>query len=464
MKRHIRKSALVLGLLLPLTALAENLADVLKLSLENDPEYQAAEAGNRAAREAKPQALAQLLPNLSLSGNTQMNYGTVNEASSPSFQDSDFNSHGYTLSLSQPIFRYDRFVQYGQAKTQVEQANAQLEFDLQQLIIRTSEAYFNVLRAIDQLVFTQTTRKAFDQQLNQAQQRFEVGLIAITDVEEAKAGFDTATTAVIQAKNDLENAEEELRDLIGVYVQTVAPVRDQIPLVPPTPNSIDEWTDTALTQNRQLAAAQYAAEIARKEIRRTQSGHMPTVDLVAAREYDSTSGGFSSSLTGGSRKLTTDSVGLQLSLPIFQGGLVTSQSRQARDLYQQSLDQLEDVRRQTQREARSSFLNVVTAISGVRSLKQQYVSTQKAQEAIEAGFQVGTRTTVDVLNAQRNTNESLRDLKGARYDYLLNTLRLKAAAGTLAPEDVTRVNEMLATTQDRLREYKTPVSMRPSTP
>jgi outer membrane protein len=461
MKPHIRNSALVLGLLLPLTALAENLVDVFKLSLENDPEYQAAEAGNRAAREAKPQALAQLLPNLSLSGDYQKNHRTVNEApEGSSLQDADFNTYGYTLNLTQPVFRYDRFVQYGQAKTQVEQANAQLEFDLQQLIIRSSEAYFNVLRAIDQLVFTRTTRKAFEQQLNQAQQRFEVGLIAITDVEEAKAGFDTATTAVIQAKSDLENAEENLRDLIGVYVQTVAPVRDPIPLVPPTPNSIEEWTDTALTQNRQLSAAQYAAEIARQEIRRTQAGHLPTVDVVAARNFDSQGAGS----RFGSSKLTTDSVGLQLTLPIFEGGLVTSQTRQARDLYRQSLDQLEDVRRQTQREARSSFLNVTTAISQVQSLKQQYISTQKAQEAIEAGFQVGTRTSVDVLNAQRDTNDSLRQLKGARYDYLLNILRLKAAAGTLSPEDVTRVNEMLATTQDQLKEYKTPVAMRPAAP
>jgi len=299
-------------------------------------------------------------------------------------------------------------------------------------------------------VFTRTTRKAFKQQLNQAEQRFEVGLIAITDVEEAKAGFDIAHTRVIEAENGLATSKEELRTITGEYLERLKTMGDRMPLVRPDPDDIAQWTETALTQNRSVAAAKYAAETSQKEIRRVRAaGHLPTLDLIAAHDYQTSNrSSFPSRTpnTGGTQsrnKVHDNFVGLQFGLPLFQGGAVLSQTREARANYQQTLDGLERERRRAQADARSNFLNVVDSISRVQSLRQQMVSSRKAQEAIEAGFQVGTRTSVNVLDAQAATNESVRDYKDARYGYALSALRLKQAAGTLSPEDVAKVNEWL---------------------
>nr|MDJ0864081.1 TolC family outer membrane protein [Gammaproteobacteria bacterium] len=422
----------------------------------------AAQADNLATREVKPQAIAQLLPFISLDANTIYNndhrsFERGTNLSGASLQQAagtqrfdTYNSRGYSLNLNQPVFRLDRWIQLSQAKSTINQSNADLDAEFQDLIIRTSEAYFNVLRAEDNVVFTKSTRRAFKQQLVQAEQRFEVGLIAITDVEEAKAGFDIANTAVIEAENALDTSREDLRAIIGEYIVQIHTLGEQMPLVTPEPNNIDQWTETALGQNRNVAAASYRAETARKEIRRVQAdGHLPTLDFVAGRDYTSSS----RQSRGGSRNKTrNDFVGLQFNVPLFQGGAIVSQTREARQDYKGALDNLEQARRLAQRNARTFFRNVVDSISRVKSLNQQTISSRKAQEAIEAGFQVGTRTSVDVLDAQRNTNESIRDFKSARYDYVISILNLKEAAGTLSPDDVALVNGWLvAQDYDKLK-------------
>jgi outer membrane protein len=439
-------AALVLSWALAVsTAHAADLLEVYKLALDSDPEFAAAVADNKATQELVPQARAGLLPNLQVSGNTSYDDLETNRRKGTVRGSARYNRHGYSLDLVQPVFRWDRWVQLSQAGERVQQANAELDAAAQDLIVRTAERYFDVLAAQDELEYRTTTREANLQQLNQALQRFEVGLIAITDVEEARAGHDLAVAEEIRARNGLENAHESLRALVGEYVRDLAPLAQEVPLLTPEPNSIEKWTETALDQNRRLVASTFATKAAEDDIRRARSGHLPTLDLVAGRQYDSQSdsptiAGFS---VGGDSKSYVDSVGLQLTVPIYQGGRVTSQTEQARQLYAQALEQLEQARRETYRQARQFFLGVTDSISGVNALRTALSSTQKALEAVEAGFQVGTRTSVDVLNAQQRTYESRFNYKNAQYNYILSTLSLKRAAGTLAPEDLVPINGWL---------------------
>jgi outer membrane protein len=258
-------------------------------------------------------------------------------------------------------------------------------------------------------------------------------------VEEAKAAFDLAVTDEIQAENALDNAYEALREVIGEYHQNLARLEEALPLVSPDPEDIDAWTETALHQNLDLTAARQAAEVREDEIRRVQAeGRFPKVDAFASRDYSSEgSGGFDTNRL-------TDTIGLQVSVPLYTGGLTGSQVREARHLYQQAVDQVEQTRRAVQRQARNAYLGVLADISRIQALQQSLTSTETALEATEAGFQVGTRTTVDVVNAQVDMFRARRDYKSARYDYVLNTLTLKLAAGTLSEEDVAYFDRFLA--------------------
>jgi outer membrane protein len=308
-------------------------------------------------------------------------------------------------------------------------------------MLRISERYFDVLRARDQLAFAQAALDAFLQQLKQAQQRFEVGLIAITDVEEAQSGFDLATADVIAAENDLDNAREALREVTGLYTTDLASLGEAMPLVSPDPADINQWTETALRQNLQIMAARHAAANAKEEISRIRSGHYPTLDLVGRAQYFNSDGGIGSIATN--NQTVDGQVGLELNIPLYQGGLVTSQTRESGHLYQQSLDDLERQRRAVQRQARAAYQNLESDISRVKALKQAVKSTVSAKEAIDAGFQVGTRTSVDVLNAERRVFEARRDLAFSRYDYIINRLTLQQAAGTLSEIDLEQINSWL---------------------
>ncbi|MDZ7752354.1 MAG: TolC family outer membrane protein [Gammaproteobacteria bacterium] len=416
----------------PFTVSALDLLEAYELALANDPEYLAAQAANRAAQEARPQALAGLLPNAQATGNTSYN----DQESSSQFRagsgSEKFNSHGYQLSLRQPVFRWDRWVQLEQADLSIQQANAVLDAAHQDLIQRITSRYLDVLRAEDNLEFVRKTKEAIGRQLNQAEQRFEVGLIAITDVEEAKAAYDLAVTDEIRAENDIANAHEALREIIGEYHDEVQGFKDDLPLERPDPEDIDAWTAIALEQNLNLQAAQFAAENAREEIRRRSAdGHYPTLDVVASRSYNNSGGG---NFGGSTNK--TDAIGLELAVPLYSGGFASSRVEEARHLYRQATDQREQARRAAQRLARDAYLGVLADISRIKAFKQSLVSTQTALKATEAGFQVGTRTTVDVVNAQVDRFRASRDLAASRYDYVINSLALKLAAGTLSPEDI----------------------------
>ena len=399
---------------------AEDLLEVFELALTSDPEYLAADADHRAAREVLPQARAELQPRIRVTFDTRWNDRQ---------RRGGYRSDNLTLNLEQPVYRRDRRIAVEQADSRIARADALYAAARQDLVVRVAERYFGVLEAQDELGFAQATLEAFEQQLAQSRQRFEVGLIAITDVEEAKAGFDLSRAQLIAAQNALDIAREALRETTGAYQERLAPLRETH-LVTPEPADIDQWTTIALERNLRLLAATHDAETARREIERIQAGHSPTVDAVG-------SFGLNDGESGGPLRETRHAnVGVRLSLPLYSGGSILSRTRESRHRYQRSLELLEREQRRAQRETRAAYLGIDSGISRVQALEQAVRSSLAAAEAIEAGFQVGTRTSVDVLDAQRDLFRARRDLSEARYRYVLDVLRLKRAAGTLSAEDL----------------------------
>ena len=399
---------------------AEDLVEVFELALTSDPEFLAAGAAHRAAREALPQALAELQPRVRATLDTRWNERQ---------RSGDYRSESLILSIEHPVYRRDRHIAVDQADSRIARADALYAAARQDLAVRVAERYFGVLEAQDELGFARATLEAFEQQLAQSRQRFEVGLIAITDVEEAKAGFDLSRAQLIAAQNALDIAREALREMTGAYQERLAPLRETH-LVMPEPADIDQWTAIALEQNLRLLGAKHDTETARREIERVRAGHSPTLDATG-------SFGLNDSESGGPlRETRRADIGLRLSLPLYSGGSILSRTRESRHRYQRSLELLELERRRAQRETRDAYLGVDSGISRVQALEQAVRSSLTAAEAIEAGFQVGTRTSVDVLDAQRDLFRARRDLSEARYRYVLDVLRLKRAAGILSEEDL----------------------------
>ena len=416
-----------------------DLVEIYGYALDSDPQYQQVAATKRAVLEQRPQALAQLLPSLSFSANAFTNDQEIDSIFNPIGQTGTvtFGSHGYSLDLTQPLFRGDRIIQYLQADNRIKQADAELIAAEQDLILRTTQAYFEVLAAYDNLGFAEAEKKSLSRQLDQATQRFDVGLTAITDVQEAQAGHDRAFAAEIEARNNVDNAWEALREITGAYFSELATLGDAMPLLRPQPEEIDAWTGAALEQNLNILAARHAVDTARREIKRQQAGHLPTVDMVARHSLNETGGRF------GSFETTTSSLGVELNVPLFQGGFVSSRVRETHERLEADMQRLEQARRNAQRLTRQAYLGVISGISRVNALKQAVVSSETALLATEAGFDVGTRTAVDVVAAERATSQARRDYARARYDYLLDTLRLKQASGSLSPQDLQEVNRWL---------------------
>ena len=428
-----------LTILITMNCFSADLVSIYSLAERNDPTYQQEISIHRVVIESKPQALSKSLPSINLSGNTKRNAQdiTTSGASIGSDGEIDFNSHGYSLSITQPLFRRDSFIALEQADSQIKESGVKLAKAQQDLIINVSENYFNVLTSLDNLEFAKIEVKSLSRQLEQANQRFEVGLSAITDVQEAQAGYDLAIAQEIQAINTVDNAKEEVRELTGEYIDKFDSLGENIILVKPSPEEIDSWTQLAIEQNLDISAANYALEAARKEIKKQSAGHLPTVDIVASHGYDSTGGRF------GNTRTDRSAIGLELNIPIYSGGIVSSKTREAHESYNQSMHYLEKARRTAQRSTREAYLGVISGISQVNALKQAVVSSETALLATEAGFEVGTRTAVDVVASQRTTSKARRDYSNAKYEYILNTLKLKQAAGTLSPDDLNLINTWL---------------------
>lgn len=435
--KKIAINAFIASSLLVSQAWAENLIDVFELSLSSDPQLLAEAASRQAVGELDDQATANFLPQVDLTANTGK---TWVDASSQSFGgQTEYNDHGYTLSLVQPLYRRQNFVQKEQADIAIEGADASYVAAEQSLIVRVSERYFGVLGAEDDLTFSLAEREAIAKQLEQTQQRFDVGMATITDTTEAQAAFDLANAAVIAAENALANANEQLRETSGKYINELTGLQSDSPLVSPEPEDINQWSQTALVQNPSLMVAKSNVDSAAQTIELQKSGHYPSLDLVAQKNYASQSDGNFS----GSSKTHTEAIGLQFNLPIYAGGAVVSRTREAGYRLDQAMQNEEQQRRSVTRQTRESFNGVMSGISRVQALKQAVVSNEKALESTQAGYEVGTRTTVDVLNARRNLFSARRDYARSRYDYILNTLRLKQAAGIVTVEDLVQINSWL---------------------
>nr|VFK64861.1 MAG: outer membrane protein [Candidatus Kentron sp. UNK]VFK71284.1 MAG: outer membrane protein [Candidatus Kentron sp. UNK] len=419
----------------PSVSIAENLWEVYGLAMENDAEYRSAFAANRAARELGPQARASLLPNMKLNISRGKDDQDVRKGNFGRKGRYFFTRKGLELTITQPIYHKDRWIQLDKAKLSMKQADFTLAVARQKLIVRVAERYFDVLRAMDGVVFARAEEKATDKQLRQARKRLEVGLVAITDVQEAKAGFDIAVARRIGAEVKLDDANEALREVTGEYSSGIDPLGEKVPLVFPEPNDVDEWTQTALVKNLELAVKSQTEKVAMTEIKRIDAKHLPKLDLVGAHNRASTGGG-----QYGHTDTRVSSITLQLNLPIYEGGLVLSQSREAMHRHSQAVAELEKVKRSVERKTHDAFWGVVSGVARVKALRQALQSTKTALDATRKGFEVGMRTSSDVLNRQRDMFEAKKEYASVRYDYLLDTLRLKQAAGTLSEEDILVIN------------------------
>lgn len=435
MSRTIAIALIVYAVILPGRAQAADLLDIYSLAETSDPTYLETRANYRATLETKPQARAELLPQVGLGANIFENrQDIISDSGSGTV---DFRSEGFSLDLRQPLFSVPEYMQYQQSDSIIKQADAEVLAARQDLTIRVVEAYFNVLAAEDNLQFAEAEKRSLEQQLEQAEQRFEVGLTAITNIQEAQAGYDRAVAQVIEAENGVDNAREALREITGEFVVHLDGLSSEIPLVEPNPADIDLWTSQALEQNFNITAAEYALETSNKEIQVQKAGHLPTLDLVASRNFEKSGGFF------GDREITTDAIGLELNLPLFSGGAVTSRTREARELYDANLQRLHFAQRSAQSQTRQAYLGVISGISRIKALEQAVVSSETALEATNAGFDVGTRTAVDVVAAERALSDARRNLARTRYDYIVNSLRLKQAAGILSDQDLALVNRWL---------------------
>ncbi len=428
--------AVALSLLPTATLQAADLVSIYELALRNDPTFAAAESEYEAELEARPQARAALLPQI----NASASYSDNTQETEPS--ERDYTREQYQIELRQPLFDWAAFAGIDRADARIGRAEANLASAQQDLILRVSEAYFDVLSARDGVRFAKAEKEAIERQLEQAQQRFEVGLIPITDVKSAQASYDLAVSREIEAENALQNAREALRTVIDRPPGRLEVVSDDLPLTRPEPNDVEAWVERALEQNPEFLAARADSEVARQDIQQARAGHYPEVDLYARRsDSDSSDSGIGSQ--GSSLDSTTDSIGVELSWNLFAGGATSSQTDQSRSLFQAAQSRMVEARRGASQSTRDAFRGLSAAISQVSALDQAVESNEAAVEAERAGFRVGTRTAVDVLSALRDLYGAQRDYADARYNYIVNRLRLKQAAGTLTVDDVRAVNAWL---------------------
>lgn len=405
---------------------AEDLEQIYALAQENDPQFKSAKATLESAYESVKITRGNFLPDVGVTASYTEN--DTDNVVSP-----DGGTTYYSLNLTQPIYRSENNATHSQNKNYVLQAEADYATAEQDLILRVSTQYFAVLGAQDNYEFSQAELRANSRQLEQTKQRFEVGLVAITDVHEAQARYDLSVANNIEAENTLNNEIEAMRAITGKYINNFTSLKNETPLTAPEPNDIEHWTKQALEQNKFLESSQHFVEQSRDGVDIQKSAHKPKLDFTASSSRsDSDNGTFDST-----------SMGVQLTMNIFNGGSTSARVRQAEHTLTQAVESLEKARRDTQRNVRNSFLGVQAAVSQVKALKQAVVSSQSRLKASEAGYDVGTRTTVDVLDARRELFDSQRRYSRARYDYILGKLRLEQTVGDLNMEDIKKINDWL---------------------
>jgi outer membrane protein len=421
-----------------------DLVSVYQEAVDNNADIAAARADYDARKEVVPQARAGLLPNLSAGADLS---NTRTDFDQPSMT-ATRSGTVYQATLAQPIFRADRWFQLQAAEAVNEQAALELSATEQNLILQSAESYFSVLRAQDNLASTKAEEAAFKRQLDQSNERFDVGLSDKTDVLQSQASYDTARANRILAQRQVDDAFEALITLTNRQYNSIQGIVHTLPVLAPTPNDAKAWVDTAARQNLNLLASNYAVSAAEETLKQRKAGHAPTLDAVAQyKKGDNDALGFSNPSPFPGQRYGSDveqrTVGLQLNIPIFSGGLTSSQVRESYSRLNQTEQQRESLRRQVVENTRNLHRAVNTDVEQVQARRQSIISNQSAVEATEIGYQVGTRNIVDVLDAQRELYTSVRNYNNTRYDYILDNLRLKQAAGTLNPGDLQALSRYL---------------------
>jgi len=462
MNKTLSLSGSILLLLAAGIAQAETLVEIYEKATRNDPAIREAEANMLATMENKPLARASLLPQID--ANADWRYtnsdGTrtfaVAEGAGGSFDgdtDSRQRDYGWSVDLRQSLFNWDQWRQLKKADREAAQAEVDYSAAQQDLMVRVTEAYFDVLAAQDTLASERASKEAIGRQLEQAERRFEVGLIAITDVKEAQAAYDDAVALEISAQRSLASAKERLREITGEYPQELANPGQEFPLIPPEPQIEQDWVDISMQQNLRLESAKVGMEITRENIQIARGGYTPTLDFTASIGNNSNRGESTNITpqnpnpiaTPTDRDIDSKRYGVQFSLPLFQGGGTSSRVQQEVYRHRASRENYEKVARETERETRDAYLGVIAEIARVRALARSEESNRTALEATEAGYEVGTRTTVDVLDARRSLFLAQTQYARSKYDYLINVVKLKLAAGTLTSQDIVQLNNWLVT-------------------
>lgn len=482
----IRAAALALCLLAASQVVgAKDLKGVFEDALQNDPVIRQANANRLASREARPQAWSEVLPQINGTAGATWDHNSgyidqVAEVTNPSNpnappvlqvvtvpQTIDQKTETWAVNLRSNLFSWTNWMNIRAAYKEVAQAEATYQAAEQNLILRVAQAYFNVLTAIDALHANQTSLEAIARQLDQAEKRFEVGLIAVTDQEEARAARDTAAAAVIAAKRTLATSEYQLEEITGQQYEALAKPGTDMPLSGPDPEDVSRWVNISLEQNPNLIANRLNAEVARDNVRAAIGGHLPTLDVVAGRSYTYTTSDQVleySPFYGINSKINDRQIGLQLTLPIFSGGYAQSKVRQDEYLWIAAKEGVVQSSRATERAARDAYLGVISGIARVHALRQALESSRTALKATEAGYEVGTRTSVDVLNARQKLVQSETDYSGSRYDYIVEVLNLRLAAGTLDRAQLIEVNNWLTVTAPTAPAEATPENVLPNVP
>ena len=440
------RSCLPLSLAVALSSVPARAADLLQIyrdALANDATYASARAARDAGLESLPQGLAQILPTVNATAFTQDNRTNISFRGAAPDSQRQGNSNGFTVTLTQPLFNWQNIQAYKEAGFKAAQAEATFGQATQDLIVRVAQAYFDVLASQDSLAFIQGQKVAISEQLAQAKRNFEVGTATITDTHEAQARFDLATSQEIAAQSDLEIKKRTLQQIVGKFPERLEPLKPNIDLNPPKPNSMEDWATAAASQGYPVRAQEAALEIAVREIERTRAGHLPTLNIVGSTGGSSSSISTSTSINNNASDATSSAISLQLAIPLYAGGNVSSLVRQAVANREKAQQDLEGARRTAALSARQSYVGVTNGMAQVKALEAALVSSRSALDSNKLGYEVGVRINIDVLNAQQQVFSTLRDLSRARYDTILNGLRLKAASGTLGEADVEEVNRLL---------------------
>ena len=435
-------ASVLLALGIQAQAQGADLIEIYHAAQSQDAVFASARASQQAGQEKMPQGRSLLLPSVNLNANTTKNDVTTTYAAgsflAPFGGNMKYDTYGYGVSLTQPLFRAQNWASYNEAQLQVAITEAQFRLAEQDIILRSAQTYFDVLIAQDTVSLTAAQKTAISQQLEQAKRNFDVGTATITDTYEAQARYDLILAQELAAANDLEVKQRTLQQLINADFGELNVLGSAFKLETPDPADVQKWVADAQQGNYQIIMAQAAYQLSEQEVARNRGGHLPTVDLVANYNKSTATGG-----VFGATETRSAAVGVQLNMALFQGGAIQSKWREAEANREKAKQDLENTRRNVNLQTRQAYLGVVNGVAQVQALQQALKSSESLLQASKLGQQVGVRTNLDVLNAQQQLYSTRRDLYQAQYNYLVSQLRLKAAAGSLAEADLSRVNQSL---------------------